>query len=88
MAVNRQSSIVTRIRILPRDSKTSYARVMEEIEHHFNCPYCFESISMLLDGSLEDIQDYIEDCQVCCQPIEIRFQIVEGSLVLFDAEGT
>ena len=51
---------------------------MEEIEHSFSCPYCFEPISMLLDGSIDDQQVYIEDCQVCCQPIEIRFQIIEG----------
>lgn len=32
------------------------------------CPYCGESIKVLIDPS--DIeQQYIEDCQVCCQPI-------------------
>lgn len=60
---------------------------MEEIEHSFSCPYCFEPISMLLDGSIDDQQIYIEDCQVCCQPIEIRFQIIEGSLLSFDAHS-
>ena len=47
---------------------------MEEIEHFFNCPYCFEEISMLLDGS-EGRQSYIEDCEVCCNPIQIIFQV-------------
>lgn len=32
------------------------------------CPYCGETIEVLLDSSdLE--QQYIEDCQVCCRPI-------------------
>jgi hypothetical protein len=33
-----------------------------------SCPYCGETITVLIDGSLPE-QDYIEDCQVCCRPI-------------------
>ena len=33
------------------------------------CPYCGETIEVLIDCSIPD-QDYIEDCQVCCRPIE------------------
>ncbi|MDH4056374.1 MAG: CPXCG motif-containing cysteine-rich protein [Gammaproteobacteria bacterium] len=32
------------------------------------CPYCGESISVLVDDSLTQ-QSYVEDCQVCCRPI-------------------
>lgn len=32
------------------------------------CPYCGESISLLLDCT-QTGQAYIEDCQVCCQPM-------------------
>ena len=32
------------------------------------CPYCGESIEVLIDCSVPE-QDYIEDCQVCCCPI-------------------
>ena len=39
-------------------------------EHFFQCPYCWESISMLLDTSAQ-YQKYIEDCEICCNPIEI-----------------
>jgi len=32
------------------------------------CPYCSEQLEVLIDPT--DInQEYIEDCQVCCQPI-------------------
>ena len=40
-------------------------------ETNIDCPYCGEVISILVDGSVED-QQYIEDCQVCCRPMEIR----------------
>ena len=43
-------------------------------ETAINCPYCGESITILVDGSLEE-QQYIEDCQVCCQPMVIHVQI-------------
>ena len=36
-----------------------------------NCPYCGEGIQLLVDCSVPH-QEYIEDCQVCCKPIEIR----------------
>jgi hypothetical protein len=36
------------------------------------CPYCAELIEIVVDCSL-NYQEYIEDCSVCCQPI--NFQI-------------
>ena len=39
-------------------------------EKRFRCPYCGERISCLLDGSAGE-QQYVEDCEVCCRPIEI-----------------
>ena len=32
------------------------------------CPYCGERIDVFVDTSV-DGQRYIEDCQVCCRPI-------------------
>lgn len=40
----------------------------EVSETNISCPYCGESISVLVDDSLPS-QSYIEDCQVCCRPI-------------------
>ncbi|ASM50015.1 MULTISPECIES: CPXCG motif-containing cysteine-rich protein [Pseudoalteromonas] len=37
-------------------------------EKSISCPYCGESIEVLLDAADIDEQ-YIEDCQVCCKPI-------------------
>ena len=53
------------------------------VEHHFQCPYCWEEISMLLDPSVS--QTYIEDCEVCCNPIELRMVFEDGELTKFEA---
>ena len=37
-------------------------------EQAISCPYCGESIEVLIDSS-EAGQEYTEDCQVCCCPI-------------------
>jgi len=55
------------------------------VEHEFTCPYCGEEISMVLDLSV-DRQAYVEDCEVCCKPIEISFTIEDGELASFDAK--
>ena len=47
---------------------------MEQYEQFFNCPHCGETISVLLDFSIPG-QEYIEDCEVCCRPIEIRYEV-------------
>jgi len=39
---------------------------------------------MLLDPDMSG-ESYVEDCQVCCNPIEVVFEIVEGSVVSFEA---
>ncbi|OOG50963.1 CPXCG motif-containing cysteine-rich protein [Rhodanobacter sp. C01] len=38
------------------------------------CPYCGETIEILVDASAGD-QLYIEDCQVCCRPITLSIRI-------------
>ena len=34
------------------------------------CPYCGETLEVAIDCSVRR-QEYIEDCQVCCQPITL-----------------
>jgi len=38
------------------------------------CPYCGETIGLLLDASAGS-QRYIEDCQVCCRPITVVLDV-------------
>ncbi len=54
-------------------------------EHFFQCPYCWEEISMLLDPSQN--QTYIEDCEVCCNPIKVSVEFENGELISFQAEN-
>lgn len=56
------------------------------LEHYFTCPYCMAEISMLLDPSVMQ-QKYIEDCEVCCNPIELQFELEEGDVVYFEANS-
>jgi transcription elongation factor Elf1 len=54
------------------------------MEYFFTCPYCWEEISMVLDLSVAT-QTYVEDCEVCCNPIEVRYLVEDGAIVDFSA---
>ena len=48
---------------------------MNELQNHsIDCPYCGENIEVDVDCS-EPSQSYIEDCSVCCRPININVEI-------------
>ena len=57
-----------------------------EIEHFFTCPYCWEEISFVLDLSAGE-QTYIEDCEVCCRPIQVRYSVDDDDLADFAADA-
>ncbi|MEH6585825.1 MAG: CPXCG motif-containing cysteine-rich protein [Halioglobus sp.] len=46
-------------------------------EKAVSCPYCGESIEVLIDHE-EVGQTYIEDCQVCCRPISFKVEADSG----------
>jgi hypothetical protein len=33
-----------------------------------HCPYCGEAVEIALDPGSGATQEYVEDCEVCCQP--------------------
>ena len=37
-----------------------------------HCPYCGEPNDIALDPGSGPTQRYVEDCQVCCRPWEVR----------------
>ena len=52
----------------PSDSSTSPEFVL------VTCPYCGEPFETSADASA-GMCSYVEDCQVCCQPIEIELRV-------------
>jgi hypothetical protein len=54
-------------------------------EQSIQCPYCSEIITLLIDCSLAE-QSYIEDCNVCCQPILIEVKIENGTHISVTAK--
>lgn len=39
---------------------------------------------MILDLSLSE-QTYIEDCEICCRPIQIYYEAEDGEILGFEA---
>ena len=39
------------------------------------CPYCGESVEVLVDPAGGGTQAYVEDCEVCCQPWAVRVDV-------------
>lgn len=53
-------------------------------EKDFMCPCCGTIISMLFELG-HGGQRYIEDCEICCNPITISYQVDDIGLADFDA---
>jgi hypothetical protein len=51
-----------------------------------SCPYCGETITIVLDLSVEE-QSYIEDCSVCCQPMTVSYRAADGELADVSVEA-
>lgn len=66
--------------------KLSTGNIPDMIEHFFICPYCLSEISMLLDTSIHR-QEYVEDCEVCCSPIQVSFTVDAATEGVTDFEA-
>ena len=44
------------------------------VESVVQCPYCWERFTLLVDASIE-LQEYVEDCEVCCRPIDFVVEV-------------
>jgi hypothetical protein len=36
------------------------------------CPYCGEQVEVLVDPTGGAVQEYVEDCEICCNPWNVR----------------
>tara|TARA_B100000524_G_scaffold243634_1_gene130524 strand:- start:79 stop:261 length:183 start_codon:yes stop_codon:yes gene_type:complete len=55
-------------------------------EYFYQCPYCWEAVSALVDVS-QPLQNYIEDCEVCCNPIEFNIQCSAQKIIQLKAQS-
>ena len=55
-------------------------------EHFFQCPHCWEEISILVDVSIVH-QSFIEDCEVCCNPIQFSVTVEDAEIKGFQADS-
>ena len=56
------------------------------IEHYFVCPHCWQNQLKFVDSSLS-LQEFIEDCEICCNPIEFIIHINNFQINLFLANS-
>lgn len=43
------------------------------LDRRIHCPFCAEPMTIVVDVSAGG-QSYVEDCQICCQPMQIAFE--------------
>ncbi|MGB1227582.1 MAG: CPXCG motif-containing cysteine-rich protein [Poseidonibacter sp.] len=49
---------------------------MEEM--NIQCPYCLQAVTVLVDTGVYEYTTLIDDCEVCCRPIEISYSVEDG----------
>jgi len=54
----------------------------DTILHAAGCPYCGETIELVIDPS-ESGSTYIEDCSVCCRPISITVFAEDDAITVY-----
>ncbi len=59
---------------------------MMEEDYDLGCPYCGEGLSIRLDPSGGAKQKFVQDCEICCQPIQIEVHFKNGEVAFFSAE--
>ena len=55
------------------------------VETDVECPHCGEGWSMVVDTSQGDYST-VEDCTVCCRPIQFTFGCEPGDVVTVSSE--
>jgi hypothetical protein len=52
-----------------------------------SCPYCGETIEVAVDRGGGAVQQYIEDCQVCCRPMRLMVRFGRDGSASVDASA-
>ena len=56
------------------------------IEHYFDCPHCWETQLKMIDPSVDE-QNFVEDCEVCCNPLEFNLSVMNNNLESFSVNS-
>ena len=56
------------------------------IEYYFNCPHCWQNQLKIIDSSLGE-QSFIEDCEVCCNPLEFNLSVENNFIESFSVDS-
>ena len=51
---------------------------MRAVTVESECPYCGEPLTLMVDEFAGRRQSYVEDCAVCCRPIEVTVSALDG----------
>jgi hypothetical protein len=54
------------------DDELDPSEVRSDTAAEVSCPYCGEGVTILLDPGGGQYQEYVEDCEVCCRPWNVR----------------
>ena len=58
-----------------------------DIEGMVVCPYCGEANAVALDPGSGEVQEYVEDCQVCCRPWQVVVHYHEDGSATISAQA-
>ena len=54
------------------------------LEYYFDCPHCWQNQLKMIDPSIIN-QHFIEDCEICCNPLEFSIVVNDNSIESFRA---
>jgi len=60
--------------------------VTGEIEHPYVCPHCWEQSTLFVDVTASGEQVFVQDCEVCCNPIEFTVVVEDGEIRSFSSQ--
>lgn len=59
---------------------------MIEEDIAFTCPHCWQRVTMRVDTSAGS-SDFVQDCEACCNPLEVSVVVRDYRVVEFDVHG-
>jgi len=73
--------------VRPAEVRTGRPDLLMQDETTYLCATCGEEIVIPIDFSAGAVQDFVEDCPVCCRPNRVRVEIAEDGTATASAES-